>query len=318
MSEKQPLGRLESVDLREYWLREDTEFTPWMANPENLKFLGEALGMNLELIETESKIGLYRADIVCRDTNDINTESKVLIENQLEQTDHVHLGQLMTYAAGLEAVRIIWIARKFNEEHRAALDWLNRITDKEFQFFGLEVQLWKIGNSPPAPKFNLVAKPNDWSKTVKTQKQADWNERASMFREIWTDLLEYLRKNYPDIEIPNTSGFHWIRFPVPNTRCVLSYAPKQKKLSMYLLFKEDSPAGWLDFIYSGKDQLEAGLGQGFEWESKDDGSGSAMAAFDFDHLNQEAKQGVYNQIGALLTRISDQLEKRSLEFDEKR
>ena len=315
MSEKQPLGRLEPVDLRDYWLREDTDFTPWMAEPENLKLLGETLGMNLEFLKAESPVGPFRADIVCQD---INSDCKVLIENQIEQTDHGHLGQLLTYAAGLEATRIIWVAKKFKEEHRAALDWLNQITDKKFQFFGLEVELWKIGNSPPAPKFNLVAKPNEWSKTVKTQTQADWNERASMFREIWTDLLGYFELHYPKLDRPNTSGFQWIRFPVVNTRCVLSYSPKQKKLSLYLLFKEDSATGWFDFIYPGRDQLEANLAQTFEWQSKDDGTGSALATFDFDHLSQKGKEDVYNQIGDLLTRISDQLTKKSQEFNEKR
>lgn len=315
MSEKQPLGRLESVNLRDYWEKEDTEFTPWMAEPENLKLLGETLGMNLEFLKSESPVGPFRADIVCQD---INSDCKVLIENQIEQTDHGHLGQLMTYAAGLEAARIIWVAKKFKEEHRAALDWLNQITDKKFQFFGLEVELWKIGNSHPAPKFNLIAKPNEWSKAVKTQTQADWNERASMFREIWTDLLGYLRQQYPELDIPNTSGFQWIRFPATYTRCVLSYSPKQKKLSLYLLFKENSPTGWFDFIHSGKDQLEVDLGQTFEWQSNNDGTGSALATFNFDHLIQKGKEDVYNQIGDLLTRISKQFEKKSQEFDEKR
>ena len=315
MSEKQPLGRLESVNLRDYWEKEDAEFTPWMAEPENLKLLGETLGMNLELMKAESPVGPFRADIVCQD---INSDCKVLIENQIEQTDHTHLGQLMTYAAGLDAVRIIWIAKKFNEQHRAALDWLNQITLKEFQFFGIEVELWKIGNSPPAPKFNLVAKPNDWSKAVKTQTQADWSERAVLFKQLWSDLLAYLEEHFSGLKIPNTSGFHWIRFAATNTRCVLSYSPKQKKLSLYLLFKENSPTGWFDFIYSGKDQLEAELGQTFEWQSNDDGTGSAMATFDFDHLSQKGKEDVYNQIGDLLSKIADQLKKKSQESNEKR
>jgi len=90
----------------------------------------------------------------------------VLIENQLERTDHTHLGQLLTYASGLEAVTIVWIAERFTEEHRSTLDWLNKITDESFRFFGLEVELWRIGNSPAAPKFNLVSKPNEWSHSV--------------------------------------------------------------------------------------------------------------------------------------------------------
>jgi hypothetical protein len=315
MSEKRPLGRLEPVSLRDYWKKEDTEFTPWLAIPENLNCLAEAVGMRLELVETETKVGPFRADILCRDGD---SAAYVLFENQLEQTDHLHLGQLMTYAAGLDAVRIIWIAQKFNEEHRAALDWLNRITDEGFEFFGIEIELWKIGDSPPAPRFNIVSKPNDWSKAAKVQKQADLTERAAMYREIWTSIFNYLADNFPAIEIPSATGLHWIRLPMPNTRCVLSYAPTQKKLSMYLLFREDSPSGWFNFIYSGKELLETELGQAFEWESKDDGTGFAMTAFDFDHLSQKEQEGVYTKIGDLLTKISDQFTKKTREFNEKR
>src|SRR6185312_8829511 len=107
--------------------------------------------------------GPLRADILCKD---VGTDAWVLIENQLERTNHGHLGQLLTYAAGLDAVTIVWIAERFTEEHRAALDWLNERTDEKITFFGLEVELWQIGNSPVAPKFNIVSKPNDWAKSI--------------------------------------------------------------------------------------------------------------------------------------------------------
>jgi hypothetical protein len=111
----------------------------------------------------EANVGPFRADIVCRDDD---TGARVLIENQLDRTDHAHLGQLLTYATGLEAATIVWVARSFTSEHRATLDWLNEITDDKFNFFGLEVELWKIGDSPVAPKFNVVSSPNEWSRTV--------------------------------------------------------------------------------------------------------------------------------------------------------
>jgi hypothetical protein len=159
MKEELQLGKLERVDLRDSWPREDTNLTPWLAKQKNLKLLGASIGMNLERVENESRVGPFRADILCKDTA---TDSFVLIENQLEPTDHIHLGQLMTYAAGLDTVHIIWVAKSFNDEHRAALDWLNRITMEGFHFFGIEIELWKIGDSLPAPKFNIVCKPNDW------------------------------------------------------------------------------------------------------------------------------------------------------------
>ena len=157
------LGRLSRVDLRDIWVSESSDFTPWLARDENLEILGETLGIDLELEAQEKSVGPFRADILCKD---IGTGSWVLVENQLERTDHSHLGQLLTYASGLEAVTIVWIAARFTEEHRSTLDWLNKITDESFRFFGLEVELWRIGDSPAAPKFNIVSKPNDWSRSV--------------------------------------------------------------------------------------------------------------------------------------------------------
>jgi hypothetical protein len=185
----QQLGRLERVDLRNIWISEAASFTPWLARPENIAVLGEALGIDLELEAQEKAVGPFRADILCKD---IGTDHWVLIENQLERTDHSHLGQLLTYASGLEAVTIVWIAARFSEEHRATLDWLNKITDESFRFFGLEVELWRIGDSPAAPKFNIVSKPNDWSHSVaqaaRAIDDAELSETRITQREYWAAL----------------------------------------------------------------------------------------------------------------------------------
>jgi hypothetical protein len=157
------LGRLTRVDLREIWTSEASDFTPWLAREENLAVLAETLGLDLELEAREKAVGPFRADVLCKD---IGSGVWVLVENQLERTDHSHLGQLLTYASGLEAVTIVWVAARFTEEHRSTVDWLNKITDESFRFFGLEVELWRIGESPAAPKFNIVSKPNDWSRSV--------------------------------------------------------------------------------------------------------------------------------------------------------
>src|SRR6267143_5357689 len=164
------LGRLERIDLRDIWTSEAADFTPWLAQSENLEVLATTLGIEqLELEAQEKLIGPFRADILCKD---IGSDQWVLIENQLERTDHLHLGQLLTYAAGLQAVTIVWIAAKFTEEHRATLDWLNKITDDSIRFFGLEVKLWRIGASPAAPSFDIVSKPNNWSQSVKQAARA--------------------------------------------------------------------------------------------------------------------------------------------------
>src|SRR5690606_39004765 len=125
-----PTGRLERVELREAWQYEDREFTPWLAEEENISLLGHALGIEeLRVEATEKLVGKYRADVICRDVTFEPEGRLVLIENQLEQTDHKHLGQIITYASGLGTVTIVWIAKSFTDEHRAALDWLNRVTE---------------------------------------------------------------------------------------------------------------------------------------------------------------------------------------------
>ena len=156
----QPLGRLEKVDIREIWKNEAVDFTPWLAEPANIGLLGDTIGMELEVEAVEKDVGRFFADILCKDAA---SDRFVVIENQIENTDHDHLGKTITYAAGLEATAIVWIAKHFGEEHRAALDWLNEITGAEVAFFGLEVEAWKIGDSPAAPKFNVVCRPNDFT-----------------------------------------------------------------------------------------------------------------------------------------------------------
>src|SRR5438874_2064357 len=157
------LGRLEKVDLRTVWTNEAGDFTPWLGREENLRLLGDAIDIELEPEAQEKYVGPFRADLLCKDAA---TGDWVLIENQLERTDHTHLGQLLTYAAGLQAVTIVWVAERFTDEHRATLDWLNEITDDQINFFGLEIELWRIADSPVAPKFNIVSQPNDWSRSV--------------------------------------------------------------------------------------------------------------------------------------------------------
>ena len=153
------LAKIERVDLREAWPNEARDFTPWLA--ENIAELGEALGMDLELQETEAAVGGYSLDVLATDRDQ---NRPVIIENQLEATNHAHLGQLLTYAAGYDANVIVWLTREFRDEHRQALDWLNQRTGEDTEFFGVVVELWRIGDSPLAPHFRLVATPNEWGK----------------------------------------------------------------------------------------------------------------------------------------------------------
>ena len=204
MPTKPPIGRLKLVPLRDAWESESGDFTPWLAQDRNIQILGSALDLDLDVEAQELNVGPFRADILCKNTVD---QSLVLVENQLERTDHGHLGQLLTYAAGLEAVTIVWIAQKFTDEHRATLDWLNEITDEKFNFFGVEVQLFQIDESPAAPHFSVISKPNDWSKTVsKEAKRIELTPTKQLQLSFWTKLREYGAQRGDSPQVPNAEA----------------------------------------------------------------------------------------------------------------
>ena len=166
------LSRLDAVDLRDVWDTEAQHFTPWLAEEDNLRLLGATLRMGLEIEGVEISGEGFRADILCK--NEDGTH--VLIENQLGETDYSHLGQILTYAAGLNVQTVIWIAKKFKDEHRAALDRLNEITDEHYQYFGVEIKVWKIGDSARAPQFEVVSSPNNWRRVVSRNRQREINK----------------------------------------------------------------------------------------------------------------------------------------------
>ncbi len=205
------IGKLKKVEIRELWKGEATDFTPWLAKEDNISQLGEAIQIELEVIEQEKNVGPFRADILCKNTVD---DHYVLIENQLEKTDHTHLGQIMTYAAGLDAVTVIWIARQFTEEHRATIDWLNRITDEQFNFFGIEIEAFKIGDSLPAPLFQIVSKPNEWSRTVKSAAASSQNlsEAKALNLEYWTAMKKYFDDKGTFLKQQKPLPQHWTNF----------------------------------------------------------------------------------------------------------
>lgn len=192
------LSRLESVELREIWKNEASDFTPWLAEEGNLEILADTLGFELEPVGQEVNVGPFRADILCKNTVD---KTWVVIENQLEKTDHWHLGQILTYSAGLDAHTIVWIAREFQDEHRAALDRLNEITQEEFQFFGIEIKLWRIGDSSSAPQFHIVSSPNNWSRNMK-RNVTDGSSKTSQQFTYWIQFGEYMDKIGSQIKLP--------------------------------------------------------------------------------------------------------------------
>ena len=252
MTTKIKLSTITPVELRDCWQSESSDFTPWLAKEENMKLLAEAINIDeLEVIAQEEYVGPYRADILCKEPG---TEKFVLIENQLEKTDHTHLGQIMTYAAGLDAVTIIWIAQRFTEEHRAAIDWLNNITDKEFNFYGIEIKLIKIDDSCAAPVFNVIAKPNDSSKSARSassQKSMDDKTDTEKFRyEFWLSFIEYMNDNPSKLFRPQrASDNHWMNIAIGTSKAGICLLINQRdnKITTQLYINDD-----IEFLIAAK------------------------------------------------------------------
>jgi hypothetical protein len=205
------LGRLQRVaSARDVWASEAGDFTPWLA--ENLDVLANELGMSLTLIATEVPVGDFRLDIQAQ-TPDGRV---VIVENQLERTDHGHLGQLLVYASGLEASAVVWVAPRFRDDHRRTLDWLNERTDSGVDFFGVEVSVVQIGDTGPrAPVFEVVARPNDWQKGVKESGTGAGGQagginavRQDFFVEVLTDVVA----KRPGIRMPSRGTLNWLSY----------------------------------------------------------------------------------------------------------
>lgn len=258
------LGRLEKVpDLREVWADEAGDFTPWLAREDNLRLLGDTIGIDLKLEAQEQDVGPFRADILCKETI---SNTWVLIENQIEKTDHTHLGQILTYGAGLEATTIVWIAKRFTEEHRAALDWLNDITSDGFNFFGLEIELWRIGNSPIAPKFNVISKPKEWTPG---NLGLGLPPEKSLLLDYWTEFAEFLREHDASLKIREPRPFNFASFPIGRTDAFLStvvYPGKnQIKVQIYLKGAEGLAKIHFNLLQQEKEDIEAVIGFPLEW-----------------------------------------------------
>lgn len=270
------LGTIERVDLRDVWPNEAQDFTPWLAN--NLDKLGEALGLDLQLQSNEAPVGSFSLDVLAQV---VGSDRPVIIENQLEATNHIHLGQLLTYAAGYDAYAAVWLVREFRDEHRQALDWLNQRTGDDTQFFGVVVEAWSIDNSRPAPHFRVVAMPNDWQKQAISAGPGDsgsQNASGEANREFFQSLIDTLREehNYTNARKPTShrgralnfysfsSGFRSIYFRA-------SFPRNKASVEVYI-DTENSEANDLLFaqLEERKSQIETEIGQPLEWDSKID------------------------------------------------
>lgn len=264
------LGTLKRIEnLKEVWEHEATSFTPWLALEENIGLIADAVGLEELIVEAQEKsVGPFRADILCKDQLH---DRYVLIENQLDRTDHTHLGQILTYAAGLGACTIVWIAKTFTEEHRAALDWLNEITDERFHFFGLEIELWRIGSSSIAPKFNVISKPNDWTRTVQTAAKeleaANLTPRDLLLREFWTQLRTELELHKCRVRTQSPLPQSWTNAALGRAGIYLvAVATVQKKtMRVQVLLSGPNRQAFFHQLHGMRSDIEAEIGMPLQW-----------------------------------------------------
>ena len=302
------LGTLERVELRDTWANEAQDFTPWLAREENLAILSETLKIELELEAQEQAVGPFRADLLCRDTG---CGDWVLIENQLAQSNHRHLGQLLTYASGLEAVTIVWVAARFVEEHRATLDWLNKITDESFRFFAFEIELWKIGDSPPAPKFNVVARPNDWSRAVaqaaRSLDDAEPSLTAAMQLRYWEALNSVLQQKAGPVKgTSRPRRLASLPYSIGRSRCRLRACMRRSgrsvRAELYLSGATAKP--FFHLLRQQQEAVEKELGYALEWDEKTDTNYSRIAIFLHD-VDPEDEADWPRQHGWLADRLNE-------------
>lgn len=200
------LGKIKEIDLREIFKDEARDLTPWLAKEENLAILSEEIGVEIALIQVEANVGRFNVDILAEEEA---TGRKIIIENQLETTDHDHLGKVITYASGHDASIVIWIFKDIREEHRRAIDWLNEHTDENIDFFAVKFQLWQIDNSNPAPKFDIIASPNEWAKTIRNKPSGEMTDTKLQQLEFWTKFKEWVQNKDKNIRLQSPRPQHW-------------------------------------------------------------------------------------------------------------
>ena len=258
-----PLGSLEPVDLRTIWPDEARDFTPWLAQEENLRRLSEALNLELELDRVEVAVGPYSADIVATDAS---SNTKVVIENQLEKTNHDHLGKVLTYASGLEARILIWIAKTFTEEHRQTFDYLNECTSGRLRLYGVEIEVLRIGNSIPAPHFRLVSSPNDYVAATHNA-TAELSETKSLYMEFWTGFRDYCRSHGETFSLQTPRPQHWYTVSIGRSGFSISLTASTMhgRLGCALYLRGPSAKHSFRALKNGQTEIESALGP-LDWQ----------------------------------------------------
>lgn len=274
-SNERNFRNLEKQNVREYWEHEAKEFTPWLADEiqsDETSHLEDVLGLELEVDEVEKSVGKYSVDILARVEAD---GRNVVIENQLTQSDHDHLGKSIAYAAGVDADIIVWIAPRFNDEHRDAVQWLNSNTREGVDLFALRLEVWKIGNSAPAVRLNPVDQPSEWkAKARRTEGEiSEWAERGE---EFWTLFRDRIEQNRTPLRARKPAPRHYYSNPIGKSGFHISFLFHQKaaERGIILYVEDDEQAFWQ--LHDEKEQIEEELGHSLNWVEPEETRGGNM------------------------------------------
>lgn len=302
------LGRLTKVeDLRTVWKHEASDFTCWLAEPENMALLNDTIGLDITNVRVEDSVGSFNVDIYAEDET---SGKKVIIENQLEKTNHDHLGKIITYASGKDASYIVWIVKKVREEHRQAVDWLNEHTDSELHFFLIEMELWQIDDSKLAPKFQIICKPNDWSKSFKEScTSGEVTELKAKQGDFWDDFITYCKQEHVDFNLRKSLPHHWYDIAIGTSRAHVSLAiNSQKKCITCNLYVDgrdkESNKELFAHLINNKESIENSIGAALEWSARENKKASVISiSKDFDFNNEENWQEMFAWFADMTSRF---------------
>lgn len=260
---KKNLSKLNKVELRDVWGHEAIDFTNWLAQQENLDALSEEIGVDIKLIKTEASVGKFSVDILAEEEA---SGRKIIIENQLEDTNHDHLGKIITYASGYDAEIIIWIVKNVRDEHQKAINWLNEHTDENLSFFLIKIELWQIESSNPAPKFEIMVSPNEWAKVIKTSpSNGELTDTKLQQLEFWNNFKKYVRENDTRIRLQTPRPQHWydVSMGSSNGHVALTINTRENLIGCEVYISKNKDL--FNFLKERKDKIEKEVGETIEW-----------------------------------------------------
>lgn len=273
MNIEKKLGRLEEVNIRELWAHEQYNFSNWLSKNENIELLNDIVGLTLTDIDKEVYVGAYRCDLVAIDET---TGIKVIIENQLEATNHDHLGKIITYASGLDANVVIWIVKEAREEHKSAIEWLNNNMAKEISFFLLEIHAYKIGDSLPAPKFEIIEEPNDFVKNTISSKGDELTKIESERLNFWTEFNHLLAERGKPFPTRKATTNQWYDIALGTSEAHVSITLVNQNGTIGIDIYINDNKDLFDELFAQKDEIETKLGFPMVWERLDEKKASKV------------------------------------------